>query len=53
MKLREEEDGEAALLAMQLECGFDRGKIWLAEKEAAAATVNAIFRTLEILALGI
>ena len=53
MKFRKEKDGETTLLATQLECRFDNQKIWLAEKEVVAATVNVILRTLEILALGI
>ena len=51
MKFGEEKGPEATLLAIQFECGFDVRKVRLAEKEAAATAVNAVLRTLEVLAL--
>jgi hypothetical protein len=51
MKFRKEKSREPTLLAAHLECGFDGGKIRLIEKEASATAVNAVLRTLEVLAL--
>ena len=51
VKLGEEQRLEATLRAAQLECGSDSHEIRLAEKEAEATVVNAVFRTLEVLAL--
>lgn len=51
MELWEEKNGEAALLAVNLECGFDSGKVRLIEREATAATIDSILGTLEVFAL--
>ena len=51
MELGKEKCGEATVLATQLECGFDGREIRLAEEEMAATAVNAILRTLKVLAL--
>jgi len=53
VKLREEENGETTLLAANLECGFNSGKVGLIEEEATAAAVDSILRALEILTLRI
>lgn len=51
MELREEKSGETALPVTGLKGRFNGDEIGLVEKEAMATTVNAIFRTLEALAL--
>ena len=51
VELWEEKSGETAFLAAHLKRGFDSGKVRLVEKEAAATTVDAILRTLKVLAL--